>query len=350
MLPLCSTLFYNLLHFRILIMVIKNNKNPITKIGLIGLGHWAKEAYLPILLTRKDVEIIGVSARTYKTLKSAKSLIGNTLKLFQDYRDLLKQPEIDAVFIGLPYKNSAPVIIDSIQADKHIFVEPPLYLGNKFIYANKLLSNKNISFHIDLELNYLPVITRCKELLASNNFGEVLSSKIELQVDWSKEWNHDILELKNNVINLSTWYISLIDLFSSSGIRSVKYLELEKGTYDIGSILIKYMDGYSGEWKFNLRNSPNIDIVFNLILANGIIKCDLLSGILKYQYRNKKIEIEHHKAQNPIFGFAGMQESVNEFINSIFLSKTNLFNLARYRNIKDIHSNLYTYCDIPKPD
>ena len=329
-------------------MVLKNN-NPI-KIGLIGLGKWAKEAYLPILLNRKDIEIIGVSAKTDKTLKSAKSLIGNTVTLFQDYRDLLQQSEIDAVFIGLPYKNSAPIIIDSIQAHKHIFVEPPLYLGNKFIYTNKLLSNKNISFHIDLELNCLPVITRCKELLASNNFERIFSSKIELQVDWSKGWDDNILEIKNNVINLSTWYISLIDLFSSSNIESVKYLELEKDTYDIGSILLEYIDGYSGEWKFDLRNSPNTNIQFELFFANGIIKCDLLSGTLEYQYQNKKLEIEHHEAQNPIFGFVGMQESVNEFIDSILLSKTNLFNLDKYKNIRNIHSKLYAYCDIPKPD
>ena len=326
-----------------------NNNNPV-KIGLIGFGHWAKEAYLPILLNRKDTEIIGVSAKTDKTLNSAKSLIGNTVKLFKDYRDLLKYSEIDAVFIGLPYKNSAPIIIDSIEAHKHIFVEPPLYLGNEFIYAKNLISDQKISFHIDLELNYLPVINRCEQLLKSNKFGRILKSKIELQVDWSKGWSNDILEIKNNVINLSTWYISLIDLFSSSNIGSVKYLELKKDTYDIGSILLEYIDGYSGEWKFDLRNCPNTNIQFELFFANGIIKCDLLSGTLEYQYHNKKFEIEHHEAQNPIFGFAGMQESVNEFINSIFLSKTNLFNLDKYKNIKNIHSKLYNYCNIPKPD
>ena len=204
-----------------------NNNNSI-KIGLIGFGHWAKEAYLPILLNRKDTEIIGVSAKTDKTLNSAKSLIGNTVKLFKDYRDLLKHPEIDAVFIGLPYKNSAPIIIDSIEAHKHIFVEPPLYLGNKFIYVNNLISDQKISFHIDLELNYLPVINRCEQLLKSNRFGKILKSKIELQVDWSKGWSNDILEIKNNVINLSTWYISLIDLFSYSDIGYVKYIESKK--------------------------------------------------------------------------------------------------------------------------
>ena len=326
-----------------------NNNNSI-KIGLIVFGHWAKEAYLPILLNRKDTEIIGVSAKTDKTLNSAKSLIGNTVKLFKDYRDLLKHPEIDAVFIGLPYKNSSPIIIDSIEAHKHIFVEPPLYLGNKFIYANNLISDQKISFHIDLELNYLPVINRCEQLLKSNRFGKILKSKIELQVDWSKGWSNDILEIKNNVINLSTWYISLIDLFSYSDIGSVKYIELKKNTYDIGSILLEYTDGYSGEWKFNLRNCPNTNIQFELFFADGIIKCDLLSGSLQYQYQNKELETEHHEAQNPIFGFAGMQESINQFINSIFLPKTNLFNLDKYKNIKNTHSKLYNYCNIQQPD
>ena len=91
-------------------MNIKNN--PI-KLGLIGLGNWAKEAYLPILLNRDDVEILAVSARTNKTLEKAKNIINKDIKLFNNYEDLLDQPDIQAVFIGIPHTDSAKVVIDS---------------------------------------------------------------------------------------------------------------------------------------------------------------------------------------------------------------------------------------------
>ena len=72
------------------------------RIGLVGLGNWAKSVYLPILLKREDVDIVAVSARTTETLDSAKNLISNEVKLYADYKDLLGKTDIDAVLIGLP--------------------------------------------------------------------------------------------------------------------------------------------------------------------------------------------------------------------------------------------------------
>ena len=102
-----------------------NVNNKSIKLGLIGLGNWAKEAYLPILLGRDDVEILAVSARTDKTLDIAKNIINKDIKLFNNYKDLIEQSDIEAVFIGIPHTDSAQVVIDSIENDKHVFVEPP---------------------------------------------------------------------------------------------------------------------------------------------------------------------------------------------------------------------------------
>ena len=43
-----------------------------------------------------------------------------------------------------------------------------------------------------------------------------------------------------------------------------------------------------------------------------------------------------------------MQESVDMFLNSI-KTKSNTFDLNKYKNIKDIHSKLYSYCELNEP-
>ncbi len=50
-------------------------------------------------------------------------------------------------------------------------------------------------------------------------------------------------------------------------------------------------------------------------------------------------------------GFAGMQESVNKFIDSIYFKtkRVGLFDLQKYANIKEIHSKLYAYCSLEEP-
>ena len=324
-----------------------NVNNKSIKLGLIGLGNWAKEAYLPILLGRDDVEILAVSARTNKTLDIAKNIINKDIKLFNNYKDLIEQSDIEAVFIGIPHTDSAQVVIDAIENDKHVFVEPPLYFGDKYDYINNLVTSKNKAIHIDVELNFLPVILKCKEIVDSGDLGKILSSKIELKVDWSSELDFNIEQMKNYVIELSTWYVPVTDMFVSADIEYAKYIN-SKNNFDIGSIEVKYENGYIGEWKFNLKEHPGMNLTFEILFENGFIKCDLSTGDLTIIDENENETTQSIPAKLPVFAFAGMQESVDMFLNSI-KTKSNTFDLNKYKNIKDIHSKLYSYCELNEP-
>ena len=314
---------------------------------MIGLGNWAIVAYLPILLGRDDVEILAVSARTDKTLDIAKNIINKDIKLFNNYKDLIEQSDIEAVFIGIPHTDSAQVVIDAIENDKHVFVEPPLYFGDKYDYINNLVTSKNKAIHIDVELNFLPVILKCKEIVDSGDLGKILSSKIELKVDWSSELDFNIEQMKNYVIELSTWYVPVTDMFTSADIEYAKYIN-SKNNFDIGSIEVKYENGYIGEWKFNLKEHPGMNLTFEILFENGFIKCDLSTGDLNIIDENKNETTQSIPAKLPVFAFAGMQESVDMFLNSI-KTKSNTFDLNKYKNIKDIHSKLYSYCELNEP-
>ena len=335
---------------------ISATRNKTLKIGLVGLGNWAKSVYLPILLKREDVDIVAVSARTTETLNSAKSLINNEVELYADYRDLLGKTDVDAVFIGLPKDVTAAATIDAVQSGKHVFVEPPLFLGKRFSLLENLISSSGKSFHVDVELNYLPIIERCKEILQNNNLGELITSKIELGVDWGSTSEANKYTIMENVIGLSTWYISLFDMFNCSPVKSAIYTSPNQKTPDIGSIKVQYQNGCRGEWQFNLRDYPNPNLNCELTLTNGTIKCDLLKGLLEYHIQDGNIIKETHLEQNlnpaiaESIGFAGMQESVNEFIDSIYSARRDgLFDLQKYRNVKDIHSMLYSYLSLEEP-
>ena len=50
---------------------------------------------------------------------------------YADYRELLEQPDIDAVTIALPNHLHAPVAIEALKARKHVLVEKPIALNAK---------------------------------------------------------------------------------------------------------------------------------------------------------------------------------------------------------------------------
>ena len=75
------------------------------KVGLAGLGEWARNAYVPILqelCAAGQVEITAVSARSEATRQVARELLGPDVQLYADYSELLQDTTVEAVFLALP--------------------------------------------------------------------------------------------------------------------------------------------------------------------------------------------------------------------------------------------------------
>lgn len=58
----------------------------------------------------------------------AKASFGSTPRAFEDYRDLLKRPEVDIVVIGTPDHWHTKMLIDACRAGKDVYCEKPLTL------------------------------------------------------------------------------------------------------------------------------------------------------------------------------------------------------------------------------
>lgn len=104
---------------------------PISKkqiqLALIGAGGFAKEMHLPNLQSLKAYNLRAVVSRSGHNAKAA-------AKQFEagysttDYKEVLKDPEIDAVLIATRHHLHAGQTLDALRAGKHVFVEKPLAL------------------------------------------------------------------------------------------------------------------------------------------------------------------------------------------------------------------------------
>ena len=99
------------------------------KVGLAGLGEWARRAYVPILAELEaagEIEVAAVSARSEATRQVARELLGEGVRLYGDYGELLGDAELEAVFLALPNALHAEAVAAAVGSGKHVFFEPPI--------------------------------------------------------------------------------------------------------------------------------------------------------------------------------------------------------------------------------
>ncbi|WP_434740590.1 Gfo/Idh/MocA family protein [Micromonospora sp. SH-82] len=95
----------------------------VIRVGVIGCGLISQRMHLPILRELEGAEIVAVCDISRGTAESVARHYGVD-RVYQDYRDLLADTEVDAVAI-LAYDHGG-ILMDALRAGKHALVEKPL--------------------------------------------------------------------------------------------------------------------------------------------------------------------------------------------------------------------------------
>jgi len=93
------------------------------KLGLIGLGYIGK-IHLKHCQKLANAKLTAAADLSKKALKTAKE--AGVKKLYTNYEQLLKDPEIDAVIIALPTHLHLKCATETAENQKHIFLEKPI--------------------------------------------------------------------------------------------------------------------------------------------------------------------------------------------------------------------------------
>lgn len=99
------------------------------KIGIIGSGGIAQSCHMPGYASIPDLcEMVAVCDVDPEVAKAAGDKFGVT-RTYYDYKQLLEDPEIDAVSITTPNKYHKEPTIDALRAGKHVLCEKPLAMN-----------------------------------------------------------------------------------------------------------------------------------------------------------------------------------------------------------------------------
>lgn len=142
-------------------------------VGLIGCGGMGR-ANLGACASHPDVVVTGAcdvwEARRNAVVRQFK----DTCKGYRDFREMLRQPDLDAVIIATPPHWHALIAIAACEAGKDIYVQKPmtLHLAESFAVRNAVRKHNTIS-QVGTQIHASENYRRVVELIRSGNLGPV---------------------------------------------------------------------------------------------------------------------------------------------------------------------------------
>ena len=214
-------------------------------IGIIGSGNFTSSTILPNLKKLKaDIKYIASSGGLSSTIMAKRHAIGNSTS---NYKKILNDSDVDLVFITTQHNMHAPMVLETLQAGKSVFVEKPLALTE--IELEAIVSeykNQNVSVSVGFNRRFAPLAKNMKKLLGNDNTPINIVATMNAGFIPADVWIHDMEVGGGRIIGEACHYIDLCTYFTGSHVKAVCMNAMgidPKENTDNASILLQYENG-----------------------------------------------------------------------------------------------------------
>lgn len=151
------------------------------RLGIIGAGAAVRELHWPVLQKLdSEVQVVRISNATIESARAFAKSVGSP-KFGCDYRELLSDREIDAVLIAVPIEFNATVLIDAVNAGKHVLAEKPIAATRReALRVLKTCSKSNRVVAIAENFRFRGDLRRARELLQEWAIGDVFAFQLQV--------------------------------------------------------------------------------------------------------------------------------------------------------------------------
>jgi predicted dehydrogenase len=159
-----------------------SNENKI-RVGIIGVGGWAKYGHLPALQTLDHVEVVAVSSRSLEKAEQLAAEHG-IAHAFDDYQQLVAHPDVDLVVVPTPAPEHAPLVKAAIAAGKDVYSEWPLTTNTADSEELLALAEAaGVRHVIGVQRRFAPSARYTVDLIKQGHLGEIRGVTMSVGVD-----------------------------------------------------------------------------------------------------------------------------------------------------------------------
>lgn len=263
-------------------MVTELIKSRKLKWGVVGLGRFVENSFLPAVKSVRKSTVVSLCSRDLNRAKELAQKFG-VPNYFNDYNEFLKS-DIDVVYVASANAFHYEQVIKAANAGKHIFCEKPLALNS--VQAEEMVeaAKKNdVQFAVNYVHHFHPLVLKAKELLKDQKLGKLVSVQVNFNIDFPPDNNFRFKkELSGGgaLRDIGTHMIDLLRFFGGEIIEIdgvVDNLIYQSEVDDFASAIVKFEKGGYGYFNvsYNTRKAFNrIDILCH----KGAIEIENLIG------------------------------------------------------------------------
>lgn len=281
------------------------------RIGFIGTGG-ISVAHLVRLLTIPEAEVVAMCdldpERVQQTTAEVNRIAARDRKDvrtldaagYQDYRTMLRQERLDAVYVCIPpfaHGDPEEAVLD---AGVHLFVEKPV--GLELPLAGQILKKvegKGLLSAVGYQLRYLSAMDRAKELLEKTTVGMALAMRFggTPGVPWYHIQNKSggqLVEMATHHIDQLRYLLGEVKTVYAAGATRINHLQRpDYDVFDVNCMTLTFESGVVANFSNNMVSSHGVPANAKgvHIFCDGMTLSHNLGGPLQVQTKSGVEEV-----------------------------------------------------------
>jgi len=242
--------------------------------GIIGCGDVTEIKSGPAFNKVKNSELIAVMRRNAAKAKDYAQRHGVS-KWYSDASDLIKDPDINAIYIATPPSSHEEYTIAAVDAGKPVYVEKPMSVDGASAHRMAdYASQRNIKLCVAHYRRQQPLFLKVKQLLGDGAIGEVRFAKSEL---YKRSLTKEELAIEKNAWrvdpaiaggglfhDLAPHQLDLMLYFFGNPLHSLGIGSNQAAAYVaddivVGNIIFENGIAFNGTWCFNVAETEEKD-------------------------------------------------------------------------------------------
>lgn len=240
----------------------EHTKKSIARIGVIGPGSRG-QFLMSFLKKNPKTDVVAVCDVYQPSIDEALKIYPQA-KVYNDYRKLLEDKNVDAIVIATPLNTHFDIAIDAFDAGKHVFCEKALAMTIEdcFNMYHKHLEAGKV-FFVGQQRLYDPRYIRAMEMIHAGTFGSIEA----IRTFWyrNNDWRRPVPspELERHI----NW--RLYNEYSKGLMTELACHQIQIGTWALREIPNKVMGhGAITHWKDGREVYDNVSCIY--MFDNGV--------------------------------------------------------------------------------